>query len=176
MGIYFWGIFFISGVYMGDIWWIFWIYLGDAYRGYLGDILVISGGCLGDIRGINEEMHVSEIWEIYRVISAWVVQPRGPLDQRVIFVKISTWTNIQIYLYQIYSSNVRLYSYNFVYMNWYLYDHSHWKLYKYINVFEYSNSFHTVTHSKTNIRLYSIRKIDTNKCPNKYFGPIYLNI
>ena len=59
-------------------------------RGYLGDILVISGGCLGDIRNINEEIHVSGIWEIYSVVSAWVVQPRGPLDQSVIFVKIST--------------------------------------------------------------------------------------
>ena len=70
-------------------------------RGYLGDILVISGGCLGDIRGIN----VSGIWEIYSVISARVVQPRGPLDQSVIFVKISTRTNIRIYLYQIYFTN-----------------------------------------------------------------------
>ena len=56
----------------------------------MGDILVISRGCLGDIRGINEGIDVSGIWEIYSVISAWVVQPRGPLDQSVIFVKIST--------------------------------------------------------------------------------------
>ena len=58
--------------------------------GILGDIWGMFGGCLGDIRGINEEIHVSGIWEIYSVISAWVVQPRGPLDQSVIFVKIST--------------------------------------------------------------------------------------
>ena len=38
---------------------------------------MISGGYLGDIRGINEGIHVSGIWEIYNVISAWVVQPRG---------------------------------------------------------------------------------------------------
>ena len=84
----------ISGVYLGDIRCISWIYLGDVFRwinrGYLGDILVISVGCLRDIRGIDEEIHVSGIWEIYSVISAWLVQPRGPLDQSVIFVKIST--------------------------------------------------------------------------------------
>ena len=49
---------------------------------------MISGGCLGDIRGINEEIHVSGIWEIYGVISAWVVQPRGPLDHSNTFVTL----------------------------------------------------------------------------------------
>ena len=52
--------------------------------------MVISGGCLGEIKGINEGIHVTGIWEIYSVISAWVVQPRGTLDQSVILVKIST--------------------------------------------------------------------------------------
>ena len=51
---------------------------------------MISGGCLGDIRDINEGIHVSGIWEIYSVISAWVVQPRGPLDQSGILVKLVT--------------------------------------------------------------------------------------
>jgi len=40
--------------------------------------MVISGGCFGDIRGINEGIHVSGIWEIYGVISA--ICPRPECD------------------------------------------------------------------------------------------------
>ena len=76
---------------MGGIYDVSWRYLGDVFRwihwGYLGDILVISGGCLGDIRGINEGIHLSGIWEIY---VGCTLQPKGPLDQSLIFVKIST--------------------------------------------------------------------------------------
>ena len=68
--------------------------------------------------------------------------------------------------------------------------YSYWKLHEYSNIFEYSSRFYTLTHSPTNVRIYSYkqiwhermseyirkRKIDTNKCPNIYSWPIYSNI
>ena len=70
--------------------------------------------------------------------------------------------------------------------NKYLY----WKLHEYSNIFEYSSRFYTLTHSPTNVRIYSYkqirhermseyirkRKIDTNECPNIYSWPTYSNI
>ena len=66
----------------------------------------------------------------------------------------------------------------------------YWKLHEYSNIFEYSSRFYTLTHSPTNVRIYSYkqiwhermseyirkRKIDTNECPNIYSWPIYSNI
>ena len=68
--------------------------------------------------------------------------------------------------------------------------YSYWKLHEYSNIFEYSSRFYTLTHSPTNVRIYSYkqiwhermseyirkRKIDTNECPNIYSWPIYSNI
>ena len=68
--------------------------------------------------------------------------------------------------------------------------YSYWKLHEYSNIFEYSSRFYTLTHSPTNVRIYSSkqiwhermseyirkRKIDTNECPNIYSWPIYSNI
>ena len=68
--------------------------------------------------------------------------------------------------------------------------YSYWKWHEYSNVFEYSSRFYTLTHSPTNVRIYSYkqiwpermseyirkRKIDTNECPNIYSWPIYSNI
>ena len=61
---------------------------------------------------------------------------------------------------------------------------------KIARIFEYSSRFYTLTHSPTNVRIYSYkqiwhermseyirkRKIDTNECPNIYSWPIYSNI
>ena len=58
--------------------------------------------------------------------------------------------------------------------------YSYWKLHEYSNIFEYSSRFYTLTHSPTNVRIYSYkqiwhermseyirkRKIDTNECSN----------
>ena len=66
----------------------------------------------------------------------------------------------------------------------------YWKLHEYSNIFEYSSRFYTLTHSPTNVWIYSYkqiwhermseyirkRKIDTNECPNIYSWPIYSNI
>ena len=79
---------------------------------------------------------------------------------------------------------------NFVYTNECPNKYSYWKLHEYSNIFEYSSRFYTLRHSPTNVRIYSYkqiwqarmseyirkRKIDTNKCPNIYSWPIYLNI
>ena len=68
--------------------------------------------------------------------------------------------------------------------------YSYWKLHEYSNIFEYSSRFYTLTHSPTNVRIYSYkqiwhermsdyirnRKIDTNECPKIYLWPIYSNI
>ena len=68
--------------------------------------------------------------------------------------------------------------------------YSYWKLHEYSNIFEYSSWFYTLTHSPTNVRIYSYkqiwhkrmseyirkRKIYTNECPNIYSWPIYSNI
>ena len=68
--------------------------------------------------------------------------------------------------------------------------YSYWKLHEYSNIFEYSSRFYTLTHSPTNVRIYSYkqiwhermseyirkRKIDTNECPNIYSWPICSNI
>ena len=68
--------------------------------------------------------------------------------------------------------------------------YSYWKLHEYSNIFEYLSRFYTLTHSPTNVRIYSYkqiwhermseyirkRKIDTNECPNIYSWPIYSNI
>ena len=68
--------------------------------------------------------------------------------------------------------------------------YSYWKLHEYSYIFEYSSRFYTLTHSPTNVRIYSYkqiwhermseyirkRKIDTNECPNIYSWPIYSNI
>ena len=68
--------------------------------------------------------------------------------------------------------------------------YSYWKLHEYSNIFKYSSRFYTLTHSPTNVRIYSYkqilhermseyirkRKIDTNECPNIYSWPIYSNI
>ena len=68
--------------------------------------------------------------------------------------------------------------------------YSYWKLHEYSNIFEYSTRFYTLTHSPTNVRIYSYkqiwhkrmseyirkRKIYTNECPNIYSWPIYSNI
>ena len=68
--------------------------------------------------------------------------------------------------------------------------YSYWKLHEYSNIFEYSSRFYTLTHSPTNVRIYSYkqiwhewmseyirkRKIDMNECPNIYSWPIYSNI
>ena len=68
--------------------------------------------------------------------------------------------------------------------------YSYWKLNEYSNIFEYSFWFYTLTHSPTNVRIYSYkqiwhkrmseyirkRKIDMNECPNVYSWPIYSNI
>ena len=62
-----------------------------------------------------------------------------------------------------------------------------WK-FRHKQIFEYD--FYTLTHSRTNIQIYSYkqiwhewmseyirkRKIDTNECPNIYSWPIYSNI
>ena len=130
--------------------------------------MVISGGCLGDIRGINEEIHASGIWEIYSVISAWVVQPRGPLDQiwRVWYSwkfqheRISEYICIKYIL----PTNVQIYWYSKFDMNQYINEHSHWKLYEYMNIFEYltrllhthkrmSDYIHTEKLIRTNVRI-----------------------
>ena len=62
-------------------------------------------------------------------------------------------------------------------------------MHEYSNIFEYSSRFYTITHSPTNVRIYSYKqiwhermseyickKIDTNECPNIYSWPIYSNI
>ena len=63
--------------------------------------------------------------------------------------------------------------------------------YKFVtNIFEYLSIFYTLTHWRTNVRIYSYkqiwyermseyirkRKIDTNECSNIYSWPIYSNI
>ena len=64
--------------------------------------------------------------------------------------------------------------------------YSSWKLYEYLNIFEYSSSFYTLTHWRTNVRIYSYkqtwyewmseyilkRKSDMNECMNIYSWPI----
>ena len=61
---------------------------------------------------------------------------------------------------------------------------------KIVRIFEYSAYFHSLTHSWTNVWIYSYKqiwpermseyirtnKIDPNECPNKYSCPIYSNI
>ena len=68
--------------------------------------------------------------------------------------------------------------------------YSYWKLHEYSNIFKYSSRFYTLTHSPTNVWIYSYkqiwhermseyirkRKIDMNECPNIYSWPIYSNI
>ena len=87
-------------------------------------------------------------------------------------------------------TNIRIYSYEFVDTNECPNKYSYWKWHEYSNVFEYSLRFYTLTHSPTNVRIYSYkqiwhermseyirkRKIDTNECPNIYSWPIYSNI
>ena len=48
--------------------------------------------------------------------------------------------------------------------------HSNTLTNKYPNIFVQSNL------TRTNVRIYSYRKIGTNECPNKYLWQIYLNI
>ena len=84
-------------------------------------------------------------------------------------------------------TNVRIYSCTKFDTNECPNKHSHWILYEYLNIFEYSSNSYTLTYSWTNVRIYSYkkiwhermyefickRKIDTNECPNKYSSPIY---
>ena len=61
------------------------------------------------------------------------------------------------------------------------------RIFKYIWIFkqflhsntltnEYPNIFVQSNLTRTNVRIYSYRKIDTNECPNKYSWQIYSNI
>ena len=86
--------------------------------------------------------------------------------------------------------NIGIYPYNKFDTNECPNKYSNWELYEYSNIFEYSNSSYTLTHSRTNIRIYSynqiwrermseyirIKKIDTNEYPDKYLWQIYLKI
>ena len=54
--------------------------------------------------------------------------------------------------------NVRTYSYKFVYTNECRNKYSPCKLYEYSNIFEYSSSFCTLTHSLTNVRIHLWKK------------------
>ena len=87
-------------------------------------------------------------------------------------------------------TNVWIYSYKKIDWNECPNKYSYWKLCEYSNILEYSSSFYTLTHSQTNVRIYSykqiwhewiseyirIRKFGMNECPNKYLWPKYLNI
>ena len=98
-----------------------------------------------------------------------------------IWTKKITRTNVRIYSFFFTRTNVGINIHRNKFdtnecPNKYLY----WKLYEYSNIFEYSSSFYTLTHWRTNVRIYLYkqiwyermsdyirkRKIDTNECPN----------
>ena len=97
------------------------------------------------------------------------------------------WTSEYIRINKIIRMNIQIYSYYFFYTN-----ECPNKVFvlKIARIFEYSSRFYTITHSPTNVRIYSYkqiwhermseyirkRKIYTNECPNIYSWPIYSNI
>ena len=113
------------------------------------------------------------------VISEYIVS-RKWYEQisEYICIKKFTRTNIWIYSYKKFDSNECPNKY------------SYWKLCEYSNILEYSSSFYTLTHSRTNVRIYSYKQIwreriseyiclskfDTRECSNKYLWPKYSNI
>ena len=125
---------------------------------------------------------MGEFWSPGAEIWLFKKKKYGPFhwsfSSTYIRVKKSTRTNIRIYSYDKFDTNIC--------PNKYLC----WKLCEYSNIFEYSFSFYTLTHSRTIIQIYSynqiwrqlmseyicIEKIDMNKCPNKYLWQIYSNI
>ena len=90
---------------------------------------------------------------------------------KYIRVKKITRTNIRIYSYDtneypnvfvwncLRRTNIRIYSYQNFDTNEYPNKYLYWKLYEYWNIFEYSLSSYTLTHSRTNIRIYSFKQI-----------------
>ena len=100
------------------------------------------------------------------------------------------WISEYIQIKKCTRTNIRTYFYNNFCRNECPNKYSSWKLYEYSNMFEYSSSFYTLTHWRTNVRIYSYkqiwyewmseyirkRKIDTNECPNIYSWSTYSNI